>query len=44
MEHVADYFVQLLIAVFSPIITKMIIEWWENRKERKKKKPSDSSK
>ena len=40
MEDVVNHIIELMIAVFSPIITNAVRDWWKTRKRRQKKKPS----
>lgn len=39
MENAVNHIIELMIAVFSPIITKAIRDWWKAQKRRQKKKP-----
>lgn len=39
MEDAVNHIIELMIAVFSPIITNVICDWWETQKRKQKKKP-----
>ena len=38
MEDVVNHIIELMIAVFSPIITNAICDWWETQKKKAKEK------
>lgn len=38
MEDAVNHIIELMIAVFSPIITNVICDWWETQKKESKRK------